>query len=104
MLFSGIIHVYIARVKIIVRVKHREKGCITPLPSHNQTFTGQLDGAAAPAPDDRNPSHKSRTIFSYSPSCENKSGTCWRIVPDLCCSVVFMGLFPVYSVPLYRNP
>ena len=30
MLFSGIIHVYIARVKhIIVRVKHREKGCIT---------------------------------------------------------------------------
>ena len=84
MLFSGIIHVYIARVKhIIVRVKHREKGCITPLHSHNQTFTGQLDGAAAPAPDGRPPSHKSRTIFSYSPSCENKSGTFAPQVADL---------------------
>ena len=84
MLFSGIIHVYIARVKhIIVRVKHREKGCITPLDSHNQTFTGQLNGAAAPAPDDRNHSHKSGTIFSYSPSCENKSGTFAPQVADL---------------------
>ena len=100
MLFSGIIHVYIARVKhIIVRVKHREKGCITPLHSHNQTFTGQLNGAAAPAPDSRTPSHKSRTIFSYSPSCENKSGTCWRLVPDLCGSGCSWACFPFHPYP-----
>lgn len=43
--------------------------------------------------------NKSRTIFSYSPSCENKSGTCWRLVPDLCGSGCSWACFPCTPSP-----
>ena len=43
--------------------------------------------------------NKSRTIFSYSPSCENKSGTCWRLVPDLCGSGCSWACFPCTPYP-----
>lgn len=47
-----------------MRVKHRGKGCITPLHSPNQSFTGRQDGAAATASDGRPSPTSPGLVFS----------------------------------------